>query len=101
MVDYVALGLRIRQQRKMLKLTQEALAEKVDVSTSYIGHIERGQKRCSLETLVSIADALGVTPDLLLRDSLEVSTVVQDATVSPRTLALFNDILRVLREHEE
>ena len=85
----------------MLKLTQEALAEKVDVSTSYIGHIERGQKRCSLETLVSIADALGVTPDLLLRDSLEVSTVVPDATVSPRTLALVTDLLRVLREHAE
>ena len=85
----------------MLRLTQEALAEKVEVSTSYIGHIERGQKRCSLETLVSIAGALGVTPDLLLRDSLEVSTVVQDANVSSRTLALFNDILRVLREYEE
>ena len=42
-----------------------------------------------------------MTPDLLLRDSLEVSTVVQDANVSSRTLALFNDILRVLREYEE
>ena len=83
-----------------MKFTQEALAKKVNVSMSYIGHIERGQKRCSLETLIGIANALNVSPDTLLQDSLHAGLLLQDAEVSAETIALYKDILRVLREHE-
>ena len=47
------------------------MAEKIHVSTNYIGNLERGEKMPSLETLVALADALGVSADVLLHDVLE------------------------------
>ncbi len=65
-----ALGKRIREERLRLNLTQERLAEDVNLSTAYIGQIERGERSLTLETLVAIANRLGVTIDYLLSDSI-------------------------------
>jgi len=70
-MDYELLGRRIRDERLLLRLTIEQLAEKVDKSTNYIGQIERNDGKPSLETVVDIANALGTTVDALLKDSLE------------------------------
>ncbi|MBE5773331.1 MAG: helix-turn-helix transcriptional regulator [Clostridiales bacterium] len=93
-MDYRALGKRVRQQRQMAEITQEALAEKAGVSCSFIGHIERGEKKASIETLVCLCNAMGVSPMVLLQDSLDPSVV--SAEGSNR---LANDIIKVLREH--
>ena len=69
-MDYALLGKRIRDERLLLRLTIEQLAEKVNKSTNYIGQIERCDGKPSLETIVDIANALGTTVDSLLRDSL-------------------------------
>ena len=68
---YNKLGERIRQQRTLAKMTQEKLAEKAGISLSFLGHIERGNRKASLETIVNICNALKVSPDLLLQDSLD------------------------------
>lgn len=99
-MNFVALGKRIRQQRKMLKMTQEELAVAAEVSTSYIGHIERGIKRCSLETLVAIANTLKVTPDFLLQDSLQSCTIGSTPGISDRTRSMLNEIASILRDYE-
>ena len=52
LVDYVAIGKRLRSRREAMRLTQEALAGSAEVSTSFIGHLERGEKKPSLETIV-------------------------------------------------
>lgn len=100
-MDYKALGRRIRQQRKMMKMTQEELASVSNVSTSYIGHIERGIKRCSLETLICICNALDVAPNHLLQDSLTRRPIDRDQDLSPRTRAMLEDIAQVLHEHDQ
>ena len=64
-VDYVEMGRRVRQLRNDLKLTQEQLAEAVNVSTSFIGHIERGEKQCSLDTVCRLAVYLDTSVDYL------------------------------------
>jgi len=69
-VDYHALGMQIRVHRRMLHLTQEKLAEAVDLSVQYIGNIERGISKPSLETIVAISCALQTSLDQLLCDSL-------------------------------
>lgn len=69
-MDYELLGRRIRDERLLLRLTIEQLAEKVDKSTNYIGQIERNDGKPSLETVVAIANALGTSVDDLLKDSL-------------------------------
>lgn len=65
-MDYSKLGERVRISRMAAKLTQEKLAERIDVSTSYMGHIERGTRKLSVDTLCRLCDALGVTSDFLL-----------------------------------
>ena len=49
MVDYKDLGHRVRTLRRMRDLTQEELAEKLDISASFLGHIERGTRVASLD----------------------------------------------------
>ncbi len=74
-MDYIDLGRRVRKQRSQLGWTQAQLAEKVNVSTSFIGHVERGTRKASLETLVSLANTLNVSLDYLLSGSLEQSII--------------------------
>lgn len=71
-IDYCILGENVRKFRKQRMLSQEQLAELCDISTSFLGHIERGTRKMSLETLVSLADVLHVTPDSLLSGQLPV-----------------------------
>jgi len=59
-------GQQLRTRRKMLGLTQEMLAEIVDLSPTYIAKLEAGAKTPSLETLVSLAKALETTPSSFL-----------------------------------
>lgn len=70
-MDYVDLGSRIRKKRLQLGWTQEALAKAIGVSTSFVGHLERGSRKASLETLVAAANALNVSLDYLLAASLD------------------------------
>lgn len=54
------LGARIKELRKRKGLTQEQLAEKVDLATRYISLIEVGRSSPSLETIENIASTLEV-----------------------------------------
>ena len=69
-MDYILLGKRIRDERLLLRLTLEKLAERTDKSINFIGQIERGEGKPSLETMVDIANALGTTVDSLLQDNV-------------------------------
>ena len=69
-MDYKRLGARIREERKRLNLTQAQLAEDIDISDTYMGAIERGERSLTLDTLVSLVNRLGVTVDYLLADSV-------------------------------
>ncbi|MBQ1967315.1 MAG: helix-turn-helix transcriptional regulator [Clostridia bacterium] len=70
-VDYYALGMRIRAAREKKFLTQEQLGEMCSLSTAHIGHIERGTRTPSVDTLCSISSALNVSLDSLLLDNFE------------------------------
>ncbi|MEG0513090.1 MAG: helix-turn-helix transcriptional regulator [Clostridia bacterium] len=59
------MGEQICKRRRALGRTQEWLAERAEVSTSFVGHIERGSRKASLETLVKISLALQCTLDAL------------------------------------
>lgn len=99
-MDFQALGKRIRQQRKMLKMTQADLANAINVSTSYIGHIERGLKHCSLETIVALCNTLHISPDMLLQDSLENAMTDRFEDMSIASRSMLKDIANVLREYD-
>lgn len=65
-LDYRAIGFRVRELRLQHNLTQENLAEMICVSPSFIGHIERGEKKSSLETMNHLAVSLSTTLDYLI-----------------------------------
>lgn len=69
-MDYKRLGARIREERKRLNLTQAQLAEAIEISDTYMGAIERGERSLTLDTLVRLVNRLGVTVDYLLVDSV-------------------------------
>jgi DNA-binding XRE family transcriptional regulator len=58
--DRKHLGDGIRKHRKLAGLTQEKLAEKVDLNPVYMGQIERGYKVPTVDVLLRIAKALKV-----------------------------------------
>lgn len=51
-----------------MNLTQAALAEAIDISDTYMGAIERGERSLTLDTLVRLVNRLGVTVDYMLAD---------------------------------
>jgi transcriptional regulator with XRE-family HTH domain len=59
-------GQTVRLERKALHLTQQKLAFAADLSLTYVGEIERGERMVSIDTLVRLAGALNVTAAQLL-----------------------------------
>jgi transcriptional regulator with XRE-family HTH domain len=81
-----AIGRRIKAARDKKRLTQEQLAELVDLSPMHVSVIERGVKPPKLETFVALANALEVSADELLQDTVdhamesnssEIATLIQ------------------------
>jgi transcriptional regulator with XRE-family HTH domain len=65
-----SLGKKIRTLRRLKGFSQEELGEKAKLSYKFLGEIERGEANPSLQSLMGIADALGVTVgDLLPKQS--------------------------------
>ncbi|WP_455597199.1 helix-turn-helix domain-containing protein [Cloacibacillus porcorum] len=62
---------KIRELRLLKKMTQEQLAEAVDISVGYISALENGKKSPSIKRLEKIADVLGVTPTSLFDEEAE------------------------------
>ena len=75
-MDMIAIGSRIKEAREQAHLTQEELAEIVDISPTHMSVIERGVKTPKLDTFVKIANALHLSADALLQD---VVTPVTDS----------------------
>ena len=60
LINYRLIGRHIKAARKARRMTQEMLAEKMDVSLGYIGQIERGDKLLNLERLAQVCLILQV-----------------------------------------
>lgn len=84
-IDLSHIGKRLREERKRLHRTQEEVAEAVDLTPAFIGHIERGERSLSLDTLVKLCNYYGVTIDYLLADVLPADT---DAVVEQMRVLL-------------
>ena len=69
----ILLGRRIRALRNVKKWTQQELGDHAGVNYKFIGEIERGRQNASFNTLVKIADALGVELPELFRFEQEIS----------------------------
>ena len=57
---------KVKFYRKQLNISQEKLAELSDLSTNYIGDIERTNRKVTIDTIEKVAKGLNIDPTLLL-----------------------------------
>ena len=100
------IGKNIKQYRLAKKLRQEDLAEKTDLSTNYIGMLERGEKIPSLETLINILNILEISADMVLSDVLNTGYTVKNSILDDKLAKLTDkdrnriyDVIDVLLKH--
>lgn len=81
-MNYDSIGKNIRSYRLQKHLRQEDLAEKTDLSVTYIGMVERGEKLPAMETFIKIINALEVSADVILADVLKVGYEVKSSIIT-------------------
>lgn len=68
MTDYkIEMGKRMKLKRKELNLTQEKMAEMLDISIKHYSGVERGVAGLSIENLVQVSNILGLNLDYLIK----------------------------------
>lgn len=77
-LNFVQVGKHVGEVRKHRGISQQRLSEIIGKSPAYISYIEGGIKCMSLDTFASIANALQVSADELLKDSIENTVVISN-----------------------
>lgn len=102
-VDYIAVGNKLRAERKRLGYTQEQVAEAIGITPAFMGHIERGERGMALETLLQLCNFYHVTLDYLWSGTLTMSTQQLAAQIAemlsnktPEQQAAVLDIVRTV-----
>lgn len=92
-VDYEKMGVRISKFRSKKGLSQEQLGRLVVADYNHISRVEKGKRRPSLELIIQIANALEVSADDILIDSLEhpatsdeIHSVLQDCSETEKSI---------------
>ena len=85
-LNYVQIGLRIREARNAKGWPQAELAFRAGLNSAYVSHIETGKTKLALPTIVKIANALSVSTDELLCDSLVQTQHVYDNQAKEKLL---------------
>ena len=80
-MEKLTMGDRIKEARKQQRLTQEQLAERLDISVEFVGQIERGLKLPSMQVFIKLIEALNVSADYLLRDSVSTGRLFGDNAI--------------------
>ncbi len=102
---YVRMGRSVKDRRQALSWTQEELGEACGLHASYIGQIERGQKKVSLATLMRLAEALRCSAASLLDEppqtlsswSAKIDVLLRDKPESQQAL-LYSTLRHIARE---
>ena len=85
-INFSIIGMRLKQARMDKKITQEKLAEMLDVSVAYISRVERGSTSINLKRLFELCNLLGVTVGTILDGT--------SATSGSYLTTAFNDLLK-------
>lgn len=103
-MDYYKIGQKIRKIRKAHGLSQEELAERINISVTHMSHIETGNTKLSLPVFVDIAAALDVKADDLLGERFsanastsmdEIASVLEGCT--PQEARVIADIVKAAK----
>ncbi len=102
-IDYKLIGSRIHKVRKDKNMTQEALAEKLDVSVAFLSRVERGSTEINLKRIAQICEIFNVTEGYILNGTSSTSKSYLDNDFSnllkncpPDKLKLIYDVACVI-----
>lgn len=105
--DYGIIGKRIRQAREGKGLTQEQLAEKLDVSNAYISKIERGRTPINLERLSELCVMLEESPEYILSgansgtgDYLRNEIIIMLEGCSAEKIKLISQVIKAIVDYK-
>jgi len=96
-INYIEIGRRIKENREKSMISQARLAEKVNISNQHMCHIENGKTKLSLPVLLKISNALKITIDPLITESLfnsselykeEFNDLLSDCSICERRIIL-------------
>ena len=62
----IDIGERLRSLRESMRMTREEFSEKIDITDSFLGQIERGERSLSVKTLKKVVRYTGISADYLL-----------------------------------
>ena len=65
-VDYSEVGDKIRIEREKFEISREKFAELLNLSPFFVGQIERGERKMSISTLISVSECLHISIDYLI-----------------------------------
>lgn len=107
-INYQRLGQRVKELRKSAGLSQDTLAEKCQISSNYISHIETAVGKPSLEVLFKIASVFHISMDFFLLDTPSIPPQIfidtqiseQLSECSPMTLQTVSKIITALLEQQ-
>lgn len=106
-IDYSVIGQRIKQARLAKNLTQEELAEKIDISVAFLSRVERGNSRINLKRLNQLCRLLDVSEGYLLNGSSSSSNNYLDKEFSellkgcsPETQRLIYGVAKVIAAND-
>lgn len=91
-------GARIRKLRKQRGLTQEQLAERLNISVNYLGKLETGHYGGSIDLLIEITETFGVTLDYLVLGKVPPDESAVKETIKKKLLLLIEFLTKFVNE---
>ena len=102
-IDYSVIGSRIKQARLAKNMTQEDLADKIDISVAFLSRVERGNSHINLKRLNQLCDLLDVSEGYLLNGASSSSENYLDKeftdlikSVSPEKQKLIYNVAKTI-----
>lgn len=95
-LNYKTIGIRIKMHRKMKNVTQEQMAEALNLSVGFISQLERGICKVSLDTLANIIEYLDCSFTDILEDSYQKSDGYQQEQFNSLYVSLPPDDQRIM-----
>ena len=104
-LDYSVIGSRIKQARLAKNMTQEDLADKIDISVAFLSRVERGNSHVNLKRLNQLCNLLDVSEGYLLNGASSSSENYLDKeftdlikSVSPEKQKLIYNVAKAIAE---
>lgn len=102
-MDYEGIGMRVRRFRQQMGLSQEKVAELINISVTHMSHIETGNTKLSLPVFVALTEVLDIPADELLHDPTpdhdstlrEITAVIK--TCTPQQARCIADIAKSIK----